>query len=77
MTPEQALNELRKELAVNSRIADLVKRVAADSATEFFRRTSQTIEHGLLIKLTSEAGATTKFADSITKPPVAAAKLRQ
>lgn len=77
MTPAQALHELRKELAVNTRLADLVKRVADDTAAEMYRLTANTIEHGMLIKLTSEASATTKFASLVTKPPVAAAGKRQ
>lgn len=69
MTPDQRLHELRKELARNSRLAELLAEVARDYADTALRKQYTTNEPGLLIRQAGMAEGAEKFVASVTKLP--------
>lgn len=69
MTPQQALKELRVELAMNERIADLLKEVAKNAADDDLRRTYVQLDHAAMLRLTGAAAGVEDFATLITAAP--------
>lgn len=65
MTPNQVAQQLRQELQINERIADLLKAHAKNYADTMYRRTSATTEHANLIRLTGVAAGVESFVDSL------------
>lgn len=65
MTPSQVVDQLRKELAMNERVADLLKAHAKNYADEIYRRTSNTTDHAGLVRLTGVAAGVESFVDSL------------
>lgn len=72
MTPEQELNEVRKELAVNERLAQLILSVAKHQANAEFRHMYKSNEAAIMIRQTGIAEGIEKLAAAITASPVAA-----
>ena len=67
MTPEQALNELRKELAMNQRIADLLVSVAEQQEIEYLRNTYVTVgAHDAMVVSIASGKAVSEFVKLIT-----------
>lgn len=69
MTPEQALNELRKEMALNERLAGLLKQVAKSMADQELRHNYTTNEPAIMIRQTGIAQGIEKLVTEISKPP--------
>lgn len=65
MTPKQIEQELKQELLVNTRIADLLKAYAKLWADKRYRNTKDVVDFPVLIKLTCEAQAVEAFTNSI------------
>jgi len=70
--PEQALDEIRKELAVNERLASLLVEHAAHYASTALRKSYSTNEPALLIRQAGLAEGAEQFIAHITKPPAGA-----
>lgn len=66
---KQALAEIRKEFAVNERLADLVKQVAKGYADDTLRLTYKSNDAAELIRLSGEATGVEKFIELATATP--------
>lgn len=69
MTPEQALKELRKELAINGRIAELLALVAKNTADQDLRRLYSQLDHSSMLRLTGAAAGVEDFIRHVTAAP--------
>lgn len=69
MTPEQALNECRKELALNERLASMLRQVAKAMADRELRHCYNTNDAGTIIRQTGIAEGIEKLAVELNKPP--------
>lgn len=65
MTPEQAIYQLRQELLMNERAADLLKVHAKNYADSIYRRTKNTTDHAELVRLTGVAAGVEDFISSL------------
>lgn len=74
MTPEQRINEIRKELLLNERLTTLLVEEAKHYADASLRKSYSTNDAALLIRQAGLAEGVEKFVSLITKPPVAAQK---
>ena len=63
---EEALAELRSELAERPRIARLIQAVAGYDELALYRNTKSMTAHEMLLHSTSSANAIRAFADKIT-----------
>lgn len=70
MTPEQTLNELRKALALDERLAQLIRQTAKFMADNELRAIYSTNDTDLIRRLSGLAQGMEKFVAEITKPPV-------
>jgi len=66
MTPEQALNELRKELAINDRIAKLLISVGEAQEVEHLRSAYTVNSHDAMVVAIASGNAVSKFIKHIT-----------
>lgn len=69
MTPAQVIIEIRKELAINERLADLIKQAAKQVADEDLRRCYSQLGHPEMLRLTGAAAGVEDFAKQITAGP--------
>ena len=69
MTPEQTLNELRKALALDERLAGLLRQTAKVMAENELRAIYSTNDTDLIRRLAGLAQGMEKFVSEITKPP--------
>lgn len=69
MTPAQIMEELRKELAVNSRIRSLLIAAAEHKEISLYRCTARASGHEALVGLTSSAHAVVDFINTVTAEP--------
>ena len=69
MTPDQLLLEIRKELAINERLASLIRKAAKQSADADLRRCYSQLGHSEMLRLTGAAAGVEDFANSITAAP--------
>lgn len=74
MTPDQVVNEIRKELAINERLAKLVQEAAKGYADRQLRDTYTQLDHASMLRLTGVAAGVESFAKLITESPSAARK---
>jgi hypothetical protein len=72
MTREQRLHEIRKELAVNERLAKLLIEYSVDHFNVAFRKTYNTNDAAQIIRQSGMAEGVEKFVADITKMPSAA-----
>lgn len=70
MTPAQVLNEVRKELAINERLADLLKQVTKNLADHELRLTYQITDPSILLRQSAAAEGMERLLTEITKAPV-------
>lgn len=77
MTPEQALNQLRQELAINERLAKLLTLVAKSYADKQLRDTYNIIDHASLLRLTGVSAGVESFIKLVTESPSGARKTDQ
>lgn len=70
MTPEQTLNELRKALALDERLADLLRQTVKAMAVNELRAIYGTNDTDLIRRFAGVAEGMEKFVREITKPPV-------
>lgn len=67
MTPVQVEKQLRQELQINERIADLLKAHAKNFADEMYRRTKNTTDHADMLRITGVAAGVENFVDSLVQ----------
>lgn len=72
MNNEQALNELRKQLAADDRLVALLRQTAKAMADAELRMCYTTNEHALLIRSAGVAEGMEKLVRELTKPPARA-----
>lgn len=72
MTPEQRLLEIRKALAIDERLAELLQLAAIDYANETLRRQYGTNDAAMLIRQAGLAEGAEKFIHTLTKAPTTA-----
>lgn len=65
MTPDQTAKQLRQELLINERVAELLKAHAKNYADAVYRKTVNTTEPHDLIRLTGVAAGVENFVDSL------------
>lgn len=65
MTPDQVADQLRRELLINERIAELLKAHAVNYADKMYRRTKNTTDHAELLRLTGVAAGVEDFITSL------------
>lgn len=76
MTPEQTINEIRKELALNDRLSRLLVDYGKLFADAALRRLYQTNDAAILIRQSGMAEGAEQFVKEITKTPTAASQSR-
>lgn len=72
MNHQQRLDEIRKELAINGRLRELIIEAGHDFANEALRKQYHTNDAAMLIRQAGLAEGAEKFIDAITKSPKAA-----
>jgi hypothetical protein len=72
VTRDQRLYEVRKALALDERLAGLLKELASDYATDALRQLYHTNEPAVLIRQSGLAEGVEKFITHITKAPTTA-----
>lgn len=77
MTPEQKLQQLRQEFAMNERLAGLLHDVAKHFADKQLRDTYAVVDHASLIRLTGVAAGVESFVKLISDSPKVARKTDQ
>lgn len=65
LTPAQVEAELKKELLVNSRIAELLAAQAKNRADAIYRRTNTILDHASLVKLVGVAAGIEDFVSNL------------
>lgn len=65
MNPDQTVKQLRQELLINERVAELLKAHAKNYADAVYRKTANTTEPHDLIRLTGVAAGVENFVDSL------------
>ena len=68
LTPDQTMQELQKALALDERLAELLKDAAKNYADTTLRQLYTTVEPALLIRQSGMAEGVEQFIKSITKP---------
>ena len=68
LTPDQTMQELQKALALDERLAELLKDAAKNYADTTLRKLYITVEPALLIRQSGMAEGVEQFIKSITKP---------
>lgn len=76
MTPAQTLTQLRQELAMNERLAELLRDAAKHHADSIYRSTTKTVDPSSLLRLTGAAAGVEDFISTITESPKAAKTAR-
>lgn len=69
MTPDQVAQQLRQELAINERLAELLRAHAKTYADTLYRRTGSLTDHAGLLRLTGAAAGVEDFINSILTAP--------
>lgn len=77
MTPDQVLSEVRKELAMNERLARIIDQAAKHYADRQLRETYTQLDHAALLRLTGVAAGVESFSKLITESPAGARKTDQ
>lgn len=67
MNPDQIVQQLRQELLINERIADLLKAHARNYADSMYRRTVGTTDHADLVRITGVAAGVEDFVNSLVQ----------
>ena len=65
MSPKQVEDEIRKELQINERLADLLQQHAKTYADSLYRRCSDIIDHASLLRLTGVAAGVEAFVSDL------------
>lgn len=69
MNHKQVIIEIRKELAINERLADLIRQAAKDQADTDLRRCYSQLGHSEMLRLTGAAAGVEDFINDITAAP--------
>jgi len=68
MTPKQIKQQIRQELSINERLAELIRQDAKIFADSQYRKTKDVTDHASLVRLTGVAAGVEYYIDTLLPP---------